>query len=638
MGWFTNSKTRSKLVFGFGLILVLLGVVTIVAYQGMTDLNRSQTNMFELDFQKSFKMTQIRSHMNHQRADMLELVYSSDKALHEARKKEILQREEEVNTLMNEIEELARRGTDLEEQTIIGQIRQTIAEFRDGRLQIISMIEQGKLDEARLFSLGEQVDRTDKVRNKVMEAISLLEKRTTATVRQSQQSVRDNLRLFGIVAALALLLAFVLVWFLNRLIAVPLGQTVQMIQEMSLGNLNTRLKMDRTDEVGLLAASMDQLADTFQSMVLEADKLVKAAVAGQLSTRGEAGRFEGVYRDIVSGVNDTLDAVIGPLTVAANHVDRIARDEIPRPITETFNGDFNLLKINLNKMTDNLRNLNRELQGGFGVLASSSTEILATVSQVAAGATETATAVSETSTTAEEVKQTAHLSNQKARMVQESAQKASIVSEAGRKAVADTLDGMNRIHEQMDTIAQSVVRLSEQGQTIGEIIATVNDLSEQSNLLADNAAIEATRAGEYGRGFAVVAQEVRSLAEQSRQATAQVRSILMEVQKATSAAVMSTEQGTKAVAAGVRQATEAGESIRALTVSVAEAAQAATQIAASSQQQLVGMDQITSAVANIRQATIQNVAGTRQLETSAQSLQELGGRLKTLVERQRLES
>jgi methyl-accepting chemotaxis protein len=112
----------------------------------------------------------------------------------------------------------------------------------------------------------------------------------------------------------------------------------------------------------------------------------------------------------------------------------------------------------------------------------------------------------------------------------------------------------------------------------------------------------------------------------------------MEVQKATSSAVMATEQGTKAVAAGVKQARDAGESIRALTGSVGEASQAATQIAASSQQQLIGMDQIAAAIANIRQATTQNLAGTKQLEASAQDLQELGVRLKDLVERQRVEA
>ena len=135
---------------------------------------------------------------------------------------------------------------------------------------------------------------------------------------------------------------------------------------------------------------------------------------------------------------------------------------------------------------------------------------------------------------------------------------------AGRKSVESAIEGMQRIREQMESIAESIVQLSEQSQAIGEIIATVNDLAEQSNLLAVNAAIEAAKAGEQGKGFAVVAQEVKSLAEQSKQATAQVRTILGDIQKATSAAVMATEQGSKAVEAGVKQSGEAGESIRQL--------------------------------------------------------------------------
>jgi methyl-accepting chemotaxis protein len=331
-------------------------------------------------------------------------------------------------------------------------------------------------------------------------------------------------------------------------------------------------------------------------------------------------------------------SIATPLRAATAVAQRVAAGDLTvRTDVEGRSDEVGELQRTFQTMLVNLRETNRELREGHGVLASSASEILATISQVAASAAETATAVSETSTTADEVKQTAHLSSQKAKAVQDTSQKTTVVSEAGRTAVAETLEGMKHIREQMESIAECVVRLSEQGQTIGEIIATVNDLADQSNLLAVNAAIEASRAGEYGKGFGVVAQEVKSLAEQSRQATTQVRTILMEVQKATSAAVLATEQGSKAVAAGVKQATDAGESIRTLTSSVGEAAQAAVQIAASSQQQLVGMDQIAAAIANIRQATTQNMAGSKQLEASAQVLKDLGGRLKVLVERQRIE-
>src|SRR5260221_6182563 len=190
---------------------------------------------------------------------------------------------------------------------------------------------------------------------------------------------------------------------------------------------------------------------------------------------------------------------------------------------------------------------------------------------------------------------------------------------------------MIRIQAQMESIAESIVKLSEQGQTIGEIIATVNDLAEQSNLLAVNAAIEAARAGEQGKGFAVVAQEVKSLSEQSKRATGQVRAILGDIQKATTAVVLAMEQGSKAVASGVRRSAEVGESIRGLTHSLEEAAAAAIQIAASSKQQMIRMDQTAISMRSHQQCSEQNLANTRLTEATAPNQLGLGQKLKALL-------
>jgi methyl-accepting chemotaxis protein len=284
-------------------------------------------------------------------------------------------------------------------------------------------------------------------------------------------------------------------------------------------------------------------------------------------------------------------------------------------------------------MVTNLREVTREIREGINVLAASSTEILSAATQVASGAAETATAISQTTTTVEEVRQAAQLSTQKARHVSDSSQKAAQIGQSGKQAVEDTVSGMNRIQQQMEAVAQSVITLSERGQAIGELNAVVNDLADQSNLLSVNASIEAAKAGEHGKGFSVVAQEIKNLAEQAKQATAQVRGILGDIQRATSAAVMATEQGSKAVEAGVTLAAEAGESIRLLVDSATEAAQAAIQILASSQQQTAGMDQVTPAMENIRQASAQNAASTKQAEVAALSLHELGLKLKLLADR-----
>jgi methyl-accepting chemotaxis protein len=277
------------------------------------------------------------------------------------------------------------------------------------------------------------------------------------------------------------------------------------------------------------------------------------------------------------------------------------------------------------------RAISRPLQETSTRLAASSSEILAATTEQAAGANETLAAVSETVATVDEVTQTAEQAAERARSVAESSQRAAEMGRDGRRAVDETVSGMAQVKDQVESIGRSILSLAEQAQAIGEIITAVNDIAEQTNLLALNAAVEAARAGDAGRGFAVVASEIKGLAEQSKRSTVQVRQILGEIQRATSAAVMTTEQGTKQATAASRQIGAAGETIRALADAVQEAAQSSAQIVASAGQQALGMEQIRHAVGNIHQATQQNLTASRQSEQAARDLTQLGDHLLSLV-------
>lgn len=399
--------------------------------------------------------------------------------------------------------------------------------------------------------------------------------RTTEGGRLAQRAILVGTLLSVIVAALA---GFVIA----RNIAVPLGELTARAERITLGELDVSPFADgRTDEVGVLGRTFNRMAESLRSMAAAAERIADGDLRATSTPQSP--------RDVLGNA--------------------------------------------FARMSQNLREQTRQLVEGASVLGAAAAQIVTSTSQLAASAAESAAAVTQTTATVEEVRQTAHVASQKAQHVFDSARKAAQISDDGRKSTEDAGAGMGRIRQQMDAIAASMVRLSEQSQTIGQIIASVEDLAGQSNLLAVNAAVEAAKAGEHGRGFSVVAQEVKSLALQSRQATAEVRAILSDIQKATAAAVLATEQGTKAVEGGTRQTEVAGASIHALAGSVGEAAQAATQIAASSQQQLVGVDQVAAAMDSIKQASSQNVSSARQLEAAAHNLSDLGRQLKQMVER-----
>jgi len=619
MNWFMNLAMRSKLLLSFGLIVLFLVGMEMNAYTAITNILASEKVIYEKEYATAIDLKDIRSNQNAIQADLVTMLLVTEPADRQVLEQDIKTRSQEnTERLTASLDRNPDKPALLLKLKEFDTARTNWRDIREN--QIIPLIHTGKIEDAKTFLLGAQAGRQQKLREVADELIAMSETSAQAAVRESERLAEGSTRIFVSAGVATVLVSALIILLMNRIIAAPLQEVTAVATRIAAGDLSVKLVPgERTDEVGALRLAFINMIRSLQEMAGVAEQIA----AGNLSVQVNPQSGKDILGMAFAGMIRSLQAM-------AEVAKQIAASNLRAQVKPQSEKD--VLGVAFATMVDNLRRTTSELSEGVSVLVSAASEIVATTTQVASSAAETATAVTETTTTVEEVKKTAQLSSEKALYVSDTAQKAAQVSQSGKRAVEQSIEGINAVRQQMEAIAQSIVKLSEQSQAIGEIIASVNDLAEQSNLLAVNAAIEASKAGEQGKGFTVVAQEIKSLAEQSKQATTQVRAILGDIQKATTAAVLAAEQGSKAVEVGVKQSAESGEAIRALSQSIVEAAQAASQIAASSHQQQVGMDQVALAMDNIRQASAQNAAGTKQAESAAHNLNELGQKLKQLAE------
>ncbi len=338
-----------------------------------------------------------------------------------------------------------------------------------------------------------------------------------------------------------------------------------------------------------------------------------------------------IFIGALIGVVFFVRYALNPIERMALAASQIAAGDLRQEVSATSSDEVGQLGFAFNDMLKSFRALIGNMRDASENIESSTNEILSAATQQSAGASEQAASISQTGATVKEINQTAAQTAEKANSVIDIAQRSEEISVVGQKAVEESIAGIEELRGQVEAIAENIIELSERTQQIGEIITTVNDLAEQSNLLALNASIEAAKAGEQGKGFAVVAVEMRNLAEQSKQATAQVRTILSDIQRATRAAVAVTEEGSRKAETSVELANSSGENIRRLAEVIKESSLAAKQIAALANQQSVGIEQISAAMTNIKHSTSEAVSGTKQIERALQDLKSLSDKLGRIV-------
>jgi methyl-accepting chemotaxis protein len=325
-----------------------------------------------------------------------------------------------------------------------------------------------------------------------------------------------------------------------------------------------------------------------------------------------------------------------PIASAAALAEAIGRGELAGRIEVTGSDEAARLASSLNEMADSLTNHGRGILEGVEVLTGSVAQIAGAAAQLITSASETATAISQTTATVNEMEKTAKVVNETARNVADHSRHSDEIADSGTKATADTVQKMSLIKNKMEIVRSAVVKLNDNTKFVEEIVAAVQDVADQSNLLAVNASIEAARSGEHGKGFAVVAHEIKSLAGQSKEATDKVTKILHEIRKSVGSVVAATEEGGKAVQSGVEQSEAAGESIQQLADSIGEFSRAAGLIFSSTEKQFARVERVAAAMRDVEQATNRSVEGTTQLQDEARKLEQLALSLKSMARHYRV--
>jgi methyl-accepting chemotaxis protein len=332
----------------------------------------------------------------------------------------------------------------------------------------------------------------------------------------------------------------------------------------------------------------------------------------------------------------TRVSIIRPVGEFQQFVTAVGEGDLTQQSAREGRDELGRLACGLNQMVKRLRDVATRMRAATENLDSATMEILASAREQSALTGEQAAAYQETNVTIQQVSQSGLQIAERAKQVTITAEAVSIANTSGLDAVQKANQTVEAIHEQAEAVAQNIVALSEKTQMVGDILATVNDIAEQSHLLALNAAIEAAAAGEHGRTFSVVAGEIKNLADQSKAATVQVKAILGDIQKEINTSVMLTEEAVKRVDLGKHQADVAASAIRDMAANIDQSVQAFQQIVAGTNQQQIGFDNVMQALKELAVGSQQAAASTRLTEKAAANLTSIGEQLRKATELYRL--
>ncbi|MEO8596922.1 MAG: methyl-accepting chemotaxis protein, partial [Candidatus Solibacter sp.] len=482
--------------------------------------------------------------------------------------------------------------------------------------RILGQISEGKIDETIAVTYKGDHEKMKLAVNNVGNVIQYLQKELARLIdasREGQLSERGKPEQFrGAYAEI--------VRGVNSMldaILLPIGEGNRILAQISGGKIDELIVHTYQGDHEKMKQAVNNVAAVLQALQGELARLTDAARDGKLAVRGNPDEFRGAYAGIVRGVNAILDAVIAPLNVAANYVDRISKGDLPPQITDTYQGEFNTIKDNLNLLISATGDITRAAeeisQGNLTVTLrerSAQDQLMQALISMVAGLTRT---VTEIRTIAGEVAAASQSISAASVQVSNGASAQAASAEEASSSMEEMVSNIKQNADnaqQTDKIAtKSAKDAQESGQCVLEAVAAmkeiaskisiIEEIARQTNLLALNAAIEAARAGEHGKGFAVVAAEVRKLAERSQKAAGEINQL----------------SGTT-----VKVSERAGEMLNRLVPDIQKTAELVQEITAASREQDAGSEQINKALQQLEKVIQQNASAAEEMASTTEEL------------------
>jgi methyl-accepting chemotaxis protein len=348
-----NLKIGVRLGMGFAVTLILLIIIAIVSYARLSTLNSEVDGLVQDKFPKTVQAN-----------DMIDALNTIGRQLRNAYIFSGTEQQKALDAIPEQRQIITERIDKLDKSITSDKGKETLARVKSARTayiaaqeKFIELIKADKKGDIVVLLQGDlRKAQTDYVKA-INDLIDLQNTLVEKAGKDADDLATSTERLIVILGVAASLITTLLGWIITRSITGPTTRMVEGAGKMAAGDFNFKLDINSKDEIGALANAVRAMQAAVQAMVADANMLSKAAVEGKLTTRADASKHQGDFQKIVAGVNGTLDAVIGPLNVTAKYVEDISKGIIPPIITDSYNGDFNVIKNNLNNMVKMMSDL-----------------------------------------------------------------------------------------------------------------------------------------------------------------------------------------------------------------------------------------------------------------------------------------